>query len=137
MPAVASSPIPAFLDQLTTLVSTDHAGGDPDDLQENRVHHEIVYGVTSLTATQASPTQLAAYIRRHWTVENRVHWVRDVTFAEDVSQIRTGNAPRVMASLRNLTIGALRLAGHTNIAVGLRYAAREFTRPLQLLGLPT
>ncbi len=96
---------------------------------------KTVYAVTSLTAEQAGPAQLALLIRRrHWTVE-ALHHVRDVTFAEDASQLRTGNAPRTMATCRNLAIGALRLAGIRNIAAGLRRVARDQTRPLTLLGL--
>ena len=62
-------------------------------------------------------------------------WVRDVTYGEDASRVRTGNAPRVMAGMRNLAISALRLAGHTNIAAALRHAAHDFDRPLHLLGI--
>ena len=58
---------------------------------------------------QARPAQLAAWIRGHWSIENKVHWVRDVTYDEDRSQIRTGTGPQVMAALRNAAIGALRL----------------------------
>ena len=93
-----------------------------------------VYAVTSLSADQASPTQLAALMRGHWAIE-ALHHVRDVTFAEDASQVRTGNAARAMATCRNLAIGALRLAGATNIAAGLRRNARDPARPLALLGL--
>jgi predicted transposase YbfD/YdcC len=93
-----------------------------------------VYAVTSLSAHQASPTQLATLIRGHWAIES-LHHVRDVTFAEDASQVRTGNAARAMATCRNLAIGALRLAGATNIASGLRHNARDPARPLTLLGL--
>ncbi|MFD3823694.1 hypothetical protein [Streptomyces sp. NPDC058625] len=64
-----------------------------------------------------------------------MHHIRDVTFTEDASQLRTGNAPRAMATCRNLAIGAFRLAGIRNIAAGLRQAARDYTRPLALLGL--
>jgi predicted transposase YbfD/YdcC len=92
-------------------------------------------GVTSLTGDQAHPARIAAHLRGHWQIENRLHWVRDVTYREDASHVRTGNAPRVMASLRNLAINALRLAGHTTIATGLRHTARDFTRPLALLGI--
>nr|WP_280882794.1 transposase [Streptomyces pseudovenezuelae] len=95
---------------------------------------KTVYAVTSLTAEQATPTQLAILIRDHWRVE-ALHHVRDMTFAEDASQLRTGNAPRAMATWRNLAIGALRLAGATNIAAVLRYNARNADRPLALLGL--
>jgi predicted transposase YbfD/YdcC len=77
---------------------------------------EIVYGITSLPADLAGPAQLNHYQRRHWVVEDRLHWVRDVTFGEDASQLRTGTAPRALAAFRNLAISALRLAGRANIA---------------------
>ena len=79
------------------------------------------------------PDELAAWIRGHWQIENALHWVRDVTFAEDLSQVRTGTAPQVMASFRNLAISLHRLAGATNIAAALRHHARKATRPAQLL----
>ncbi|MGW5214389.1 hypothetical protein ACWEQO_25145 [Streptomyces sp. NPDC004051] len=87
-----------------------------------RVHRKTVYAVTSLTAEQAGPAQPARLIRGHWTVE-------------DASQVRTGNAPRAMATCRNLAIGAIRPADVRNIASGLRRAARDQTRTLALLGL--
>ncbi|WUT58814.1 transposase [Streptomyces canus] len=94
-----------------------------------------VYAVTSLTAEQATPPQLAKLIRDHWKIE-ALHHVRDTTFAEDASQLRTGNAPRAMATWRNLAIGALRLGGVRNIAAPpLRHNARDARRPLALLGL--
>jgi predicted transposase YbfD/YdcC len=77
---------------------------------------EIVYGITSLPPELAGPEHLNYYERRHWVVENRLHWTRDVTFREDHSQVRTGTAPRALASLRNLAITAIRLAGRANIA---------------------
>jgi predicted transposase YbfD/YdcC len=93
-----------------------------------------VYAATSLTAVQAGPAQLARYIRGHWGIE-ALHHIRDVTYAEDASQVRTGNAPRAMASLRNLAIGILRRAGRSNIAKALRHNARDALRPLSLLGI--
>jgi predicted transposase YbfD/YdcC len=77
---------------------------------------EIVFGITSLPPDLAGPEHLNCYQRHHWCVENRLHWVRDVTFHEDHSQLRTGTAPRALASLRNLGINAFRLAGRANIA---------------------
>ncbi len=77
---------------------------------------EIVYGITSLPAELAGPEHLNYYERRHWVVENRLHWTRDVTFREDHSQVRTGTAPRALAAFRNLAISAIRLAGRANIA---------------------
>ncbi len=71
-------------------------------LKTKKWHTEVVYAVTSLRAAQATNTQLAAWIRGHWCVENPLHWVRDVTFDEDRSQVRTHNGPRVMATLRIL-----------------------------------
>jgi predicted transposase YbfD/YdcC len=94
---------------------------------------ETVYAVTSLTATQARPAELAAIARGHWLIEDRLHWVRDVTYDEDRSQVRTGNGPRVMASLRNLAITILRLNGQTSIAAALRHHARRPGRPLQTI----
>jgi predicted transposase YbfD/YdcC len=99
-----------------------------------KISLKTVYAVTSLAAEQAPPARLAQLVRGHWTVE-ALHHVRDVTFTEDASQLRTGNAPRAMATCRNLAIGALRLAGVRNIAAGLRQTARDQTRTLALLGL--
>ena len=93
-----------------------------------------VYAITSLTAAQAHPARLADWIRGHWGIE-ALHHIRDVTFAEDASQLRTGNAPRAMASLRNLAIGILRRHGHRNLAAALRRNARDATRVLPLLGI--
>jgi predicted transposase YbfD/YdcC len=93
-----------------------------------------VYAITSLTAAQAHPARLADWIRGHWGIE-ALHHLRDVTYAEDASQLRTGNAPRAMASLRNLAIGVLRRHGHRTIAAALRRNARDATRLLPLLGI--
>ncbi|MEV6116365.1 ISAs1 family transposase, partial [Streptomyces sp. NPDC052109] len=93
-----------------------------------------VYAVSSLSAEQATPAQLAQLVKGHWQVE-ALHHVRGTTFAEDASQLRTGNAPRAMATCRNLAIGALKLAGAVSIAAGLRRNARDPHRPLELLGL--
>ena len=94
---------------------------------------ETVYAITSLTATQVSPAELAAIIRGHWMIEDRLHWVRDMDFDEDRSQVRTGSGPRVMASLRNLVLTILRLAGAISIAAALRHHARRPDRPLRTI----
>ena len=70
---------------------------------------EVVYLITSDRG--ADPATLAARVRGHWHIENKLHWVRDVTYQEDNSLVRTGNAPRVMATLRSLAISLLRLLG--------------------------
>jgi predicted transposase YbfD/YdcC/predicted small secreted protein len=94
---------------------------------------EVAYAVTSLTTEQATAAELATWIRGHWAIENRLHWVRDVTYDEDRSQIRTHTGPRAMASLRNLALSILRINGNTNIAQALRHHAWDPLRPTELL----
>lgn len=89
-------------------------------LDGQRRRKEVVYGITSLTAEQANPARLATLVRGHWSIENGVHYVRDVTFREDASRVRTGNAPAVLAALRNTITNLLRLAGARNIAAARR-----------------
>lgn len=108
---------------------------DVGGLDGQRTTKEIAHCITSLTPEQASPEDLGGYIRGHWAIENRLHWVRDFCYDEDRSQVRTGSGPHVMASLRNLAISALRLGGHANIAAGLRWTARDPSRSLTLLGI--
>jgi predicted transposase YbfD/YdcC len=97
--------------------------------------HQLVYGITSLSPERASASMLLALVRGHWTVENRSHWVRDVTFDEDRSQVRVGNIPQVMAFLRNTAISLMRLAGFTNIAPSSRSFASRPSLSLAILGL--
>ena len=85
--------------------------------------------VRCLTHSQNRKPQLAAIIRGHGAIADRLHWVRDVVYDEDRSQVRTGNGPRVMASLRNLAIAILRLTGHASIAAALRYDAGRAAGP--------
>lgn len=110
--------------QLTRTATDDKTG---------KKHTEVVYAVTSLSVADAKPAQIAAWLRGHWAIENRLHWVRDVTYSEDHSQIRTEGGPQVMATLRNTGISILRLTGHTNIASANRYHARDHHRPVKLL----
>jgi predicted transposase YbfD/YdcC len=92
---------------------------------------EVVYIITS--DRDAGPAALAAWVRSHWEIENKLHWVRDVTYQEDKSLVRTRNAPRVMATLRSLAISLLRLDGQANIAAANRHHARDPQRTLKLL----
>lgn len=94
---------------------------------------EVVYLITSADPTDAPAATLAAWVQGHWGIENRLHWVRDVTFGEDDSQVRTGDAPRIMATLRNTVISLLRRAGWDNIATALRHHARDPERALTCL----
>ncbi len=102
--------------------------------RKGKTSQELAYAVTSLSPQQASPRQLLTLWRGHWGIENRVHWVRDVTLDEDRCQIRTGAAPQVMAAFRNLTISLLRLAGKPNIAAALRRHAAHPAEALTLVG---
>jgi predicted transposase YbfD/YdcC len=91
---------------------------------------ETVYAITSLGHRDADPRLLAGWIRSHWTIENCLHWVRDITEGEDHSRVRTGHGPQVMAALRNTAINIIRLRGGTNIAA----AHRAFSyRPADVL----
>jgi predicted transposase YbfD/YdcC len=83
---------------------------------------ETVYLVTTLTAREAGPEHIAAYIRAHWGIENQVHWVRDATLREDDCKVRAGNRPRNLATLRNLLTGLCRQAGRKGIAAVIREA---------------
>ncbi|WP_327406141.1 ISAs1 family transposase [Streptomyces sp. NBC_01288] len=104
------------------------------DRKTGKTTVKTIYAVTSLTTEHVIAAQLAERVRTHWKIE-ALHHVRDTTFAEDASQLRTGNAPRAMATWRNLDIGALRTAGVKNIAAGLRHNIRDPRRALALLGL--
>lgn len=96
---------------------------------------ETVYGLTSLPPHRCSPAQLLAYNRGHWEIENRLHHVRDMTYDEDRSQVRRDARPHAMATIRNIAISLLRLAGAENIAAATRYLGWRVERPLRLLGL--
>jgi len=94
---------------------------------------EVVYLITSADHQLADPATLAGWVQQHWGIENRIHWVRDNTFGEDASRIRTGNAPQTMATLRSTAVSLLRLTGATNIAAALRHHARHPETVLKLL----
>lgn len=97
---------------------------------------EVVYGITSLPSDLADASELLALCRGHWSIENRSHWVRDVTLDEDRSTVRTGSIPQVMAAFRNLTIALLRIQGHSNIAAACRSYAYNSTKLLPLILRP-
>jgi predicted transposase YbfD/YdcC len=107
------------------------------DLRTRRWQTVVVYALTSLAHAQASPARLADLLRGHWAIENGLHYVRDVTFGEDGSQVRTGSGPVVMACLRNLVIGRLHQTGTGNLAASLRHHSRDPRRPLVTLGIPS
>lgn len=112
----------AKIERVTTIVRT------------GAVRRETAYIITSLAPEKASPEKLMALVRDHWSIENRSHWVRDVTFDEDRSQIRARSGPRMMAILRNLAIGIIRFLGFANIPDGIRHFLRR-RNVLAALGL--
>lgn len=96
---------------------------------------QTVYGITSLTPDQAAPDRLLCLSRHHWHIENQSHWVRDVTFDEDRSQVRSDSIPQVMAALRNTVIGLIRWAGNTSIAATCRRFSAQPWSALELIGI--
>ena len=106
---------------------------------KSRKHVEVVYLICSLPMTDAQPEVVAAWLQGHWGIENRLHWVRDVVFDEDRHQLRTGNGPQVMATLRNLAISLIRLfhGTGTSIASTTRSLSRQPKRAIKLLTQPT
>ena len=105
------------------------------DLTTGKFRSETVYGLTSLTSQKASARRLLSLNRRYWCIENGLHYVRDMSFDEDRCRIRKCAGAQVMASLRNLAIGLLRLAAATNVAAALRFCGYHQLRPLRLIGL--
>lgn len=105
-------------------------------VRTGQVSQAISYALTSLPATAASAAQLERLWRGHWTIENQVHYVRDMTLGEDAHQMYTGHAPQVLAALRNAVLNQVRAAGWTNIAAALRHYSYTPTAALQFIGIP-
>jgi len=98
------------------------------------VREETVHGISSLSPDRADAVCLLTLTRQHWVIENRLHWVRDVTFGEDASQARMGNLPQVMAALRNCAINLLRLHNFSLIPDGFDYFAAYPFEALAAIG---
>jgi len=96
---------------------------------------ETAYAITSLAPTATTPAQLLVLWREHWHIENKLHWIRDVTFDEDRSTVRAGDIPQVMAALRSTAISVARLHGATNIAAACRRYAAQPAYALAAIGL--
>ena len=94
---------------------------------------EVVYLITTLSASKASPQRLLDLNRGHWSFENRSHYVRDVSFGEDHSRLRAGNAPQLLAALRNLVITLIHRSGSSHIAATRRHFASCPQEALALL----
>lgn len=110
---------------------------DTFDHEGTRLSKEVVHGITSLTADQANPEVIARFVRQHWGIENKIHWVRDVVYREDHQHTYAGTGAQVMATLRNLALGILRLAGITQITRTLEHIAADRTRIIPLIAAAT
>ncbi len=96
---------------------------------------EVVYGITSLSRERADAARLLGLVREHWGIENGAHYRRDVTLGEDLSRVRKGSAPQVMAALRN-TVIHLTAGVADGLAAAVRKLGNCFHLALNLLGLP-
>jgi predicted transposase YbfD/YdcC len=105
-------------------------------LKTGELSRAVTFGMTSLGAGVGTPEVLARLWRGHWTIENRRHYVRDVTLGEDACQVHSGQAPQALAALRNAVISLLRWAGWHNIAAGLRHYSTSVHDALTLIGVP-
>ena len=103
---------------------------------KGEMFRQVRYAITSL-GPHTPADRLLNLVRGHWGIENRLHYVRDVTMGEDYSQVRTDSAPQVMAAVRNLVVSILRMRGEKNIAAAIRKIAWKPNGALQLLGLMT
>lgn len=97
--------------------------------------HETAYAITSVPRSQATVADPLRWSRGHWSIENRLHWIRDVAFGEDRCRIRSGTAPQAFSILRNANISLLRSLGCTQITQALREHACRVDRLLARLGI--
>lgn len=104
-------------------------------VKDGKITQETRYFITSASRSVADADQLLKWVRGHWSIENRAHYVRDVTMGEDASRIRKRSGPQVMAALRNATIGFLRTLGVVNIAEALRRNACQVGELFAKLGI--
>ncbi len=106
-------------------------------LKTGKIGSEVTYGITSLSVQQATAAQVEALWRGHWGIENKVHYVRDVTLGEDAAQMHSGDAPQAVAALRNGILSLLRSKGATNIADALRHYGASLHRIFARIGVPS
>ena len=103
--------------------------------QDGKVSHETRYFITSVPRELGGASRLLVWGRGHWSIENRSHYVRDVTLGEDASRIRKGSGPELMAALRNAAVGFLRITGAKNIADTVRRNASQVRTFFTKLGI--
>jgi predicted transposase YbfD/YdcC len=126
----ADAPLPGFpsaRQMMMVIRERSTLAGNPID------DPDVTFAITSLSRKEAKPRDLARMLRGHWCIENSLHYVRDVTYGEDGSRVRTGSGPRVMASLRNIAIAIHRLNGETNMRHATRSCCQNSRRGFTLL----
>jgi hypothetical protein len=127
-----------LMQALTRVAATQRCGDEPSRLagqwagvaqvfrltrtviEDGQTRTEAVYGITSLSPARASAARLLHLVREHWTIENRLHWRRDVTLREDHCQVRKGDAPRVLAVLNSFLLAVLDFLGVSNVPQQMR-----------------
>ncbi len=105
-------------------------------LPTGEVREQTLYGITSLSPEEADAEALLTFIQQHWTIENKLHWVKDVTLDEDRCQLRTARTHHLMALFRNLALSLLRLTGHHHVAPSLRTFAAQPHAAIALVTCP-
>ena len=105
-------------------------------IRENKLYcsREVVYAITSAPPEKFDAAKLLKASRDHWAIENCEHYVRDVTFKEDASRIRTAALPEIMVALRSSVLALIRRTGQKPTAARPAYAARPKAAIKLLLG---
>jgi len=102
-------------------------------LTTGAIHHEVVYGLSSLSLQQAPAPRMLSLVRDHWAIENRLHWRRDVTLGEDACQTRTGSPPSLLAQINSTVLSLMDRIGVRNVPRQMRYFDAEFHQALDLV----
>ena len=102
-------------------------------LKTGEIRRQIVYGLRSLSMSQAPAQRVLELVRQHWKIENRLHWRRDVTLGEDACQTRTGAVPSLLARLNCTVLSLMDRLGVHNVARQVRYFDAEPEQAIQLL----
>jgi predicted transposase YbfD/YdcC len=102
-------------------------------LNTGQLSQEVVYGVSSLTASEADAARLLAIVRGHWGIESGLHYRRDVTFHEDHSRVRTGQAPQMLAAINNFVLGVIAHLGYTSAPEARRHFAAHLDQAVTLV----
>jgi hypothetical protein len=96
---------------------------------------EVAYGITSLQPEAANAARLLSLLRDHWRIENSLHYVRDVTLGEDACRVRKGNAPQILAALRNTVIHLIAQRNQESRKAALEQFSARPAQALELIGI--